>query len=94
MFPFSENALAILHQAGWSEDYRYDTSGYINLLQSAGYHVHAVARDYMQRFGGLVIHYPHLNPEINDVETAKFSVYFLPGNVGSERARGISEELG
>ena len=73
MFRFSEQTLACLQQAGWSEAYRYDTAQYVALLQSHGFVVHGAALVFMRRFGGLVFNYPH--PRVPGVtEVAKFLV--------------------
>ena len=93
MFRFSISTLSLLSKAGWSEEYRYDTSDYVTLLQSCGYTVHEAALDFMQRFGGLVITYPHpVVPRIT--ETMRLSVNYGINNIFRGRARMASDLLG
>ena len=92
MFQFSIPTLALLHQAGWSEDYRYDTTEWESLLKGAGYTIHTVALDFMQRFGGLVITYPHPYA-LNATEELKFTVSYGIGNTGKDRARHASRYI-
>jgi hypothetical protein len=92
MFQFSNHTLALLHQAGWSEDYNYDTTEWESLLKAAGYTVHLVARDFMQRFGGLVIDYPH--PMVPTVTVQlKFTVSFGRDKIAKDWAREASQDL-
>ncbi len=91
MYQFSDHTLALLRKAGWSEDYSYDTTEWEALLKGAGYTVHSVARDFMQRFGDLVIDYPH--PIVDATEQLKIKVSFGRDNIGKDRASGASEDL-
>lgn len=59
MTRFSPATIALLQQAGWSDDRRVDTSEYEKCLKSEGYPVHAVVVDFLERFGGLRVTYPH-----------------------------------
>lgn len=93
MFPFSDSTLALLHQAGWTEDYQYDTTGWETLLKSAGYPIHEVARDFMQRFGGLVIAYP-LPKKPTATEMLTLAVTRSSDSVFKDMARNLSEEIG
>lgn len=67
MAEFSAETRDLLQQAGWSEDRRIDTSEYEKCLKSEGYPVHAVVVDFLKRFGGLRVVYPHPRvPQTND----------------------------
>lgn len=67
MTTFSTATIALLHQAGWSEDRCVDTSEYEKCLKSEGYPIHAVVLDFLKSFGGLRLVYPHYRvPETND----------------------------
>ncbi len=92
MFEFYNNTLALLHQAGWSEEYKYDMTEWEALLIGASYTVHPVARDFMRRFGNLVINYPH--PIVPTVTVQlKFNVSFGRGNIAKAWAREASQYL-
>jgi len=95
MFPFSAKTLALLRQAGWSEAYRYDTAGYERLLETEGYPVHQVAVDFMRRFGGLTITYPHPNPDLkNRTEELAISVSYNRAHIFRLNAESTSAEVG
>lgn len=49
----------MLHQAGWSEERRIDISEYEKCLKAEGYPVPTVVVDFLERFGGLRVVYPH-----------------------------------
>jgi hypothetical protein len=78
---FSEVTHAILHDAGWSEDYRHDTTPDAKLLKQAGYPVFPVVIEFLSRFGGIRFNYPH--PIMSGYEeyalfkVAEGSAYFL-----------------
>ncbi|MCC5618654.1 SUKH-3 domain-containing protein [Nostoc sp. CHAB 5836] len=59
MAVFSAETRAVLQQAGWSEDRKVDTSEYEKCLKLEGYPDHAVVVDFLARFGGLRVIYPH-----------------------------------
>lgn len=67
MATFSAATIALLHQAGWSEERRIDISEYEKCLKAEGYPVLTVVVDFLERFGGLRVVYPHYRvPETND----------------------------
>ncbi|MEH2012928.1 SUKH-3 domain-containing protein [Nostoc sp.] len=59
MAVFSAETRALLKQSGWSEDRCVDTSEYEKSLQSEGYSLYEVVLDFLKRFGGLLVVYPH-----------------------------------
>jgi hypothetical protein len=54
----SNQAVEVLHCAGWSETYRYNISGYEKLYERAGCPLPRNVKDFMQAFGGLHITIP------------------------------------
>lgn len=67
MKEFSRETLELLQQAGWSEERIVDIGEYEKNLKSEGYLIHAVIVDFLKRFGGLRLVYPHHRvPQHND----------------------------
>ncbi|MEH2293027.1 SUKH-3 domain-containing protein [Nostoc sp.] len=67
MAVFSAETRAVLQQAGWSENRKVDTSEYEKCLKFEGYPVHAIVVDFLARFGGLQVIYPHARvPQTTD----------------------------
>lgn len=67
MKDFSQKTLALLQQAGWSENRTVDISEYEKILKSEGYQIYAVVVDFLKRFGGLRLVFPHHRvPQHND----------------------------
>ncbi len=65
---FLEVIVAILHNSGWFEQRKVNTSEYAQMLKSEGYPVHASVIDFLSCFGGLrVIHPHHRVPQEKDV---------------------------
>lgn len=85
---FSEKTLAILHQAGWSEDYKRDTKSYEHLLKSRGYPVHPVQLKFLSRFGGLICYSP-------DYGRAAYFHFDVPrADYGADYLAEYSQHLG
>ena len=59
MTVFSAQTRALLQRAGWSENRSVDTSEYEKSLNSEGYPLHEAVLDFLKRFGGLRVIYPH-----------------------------------
>ena len=93
MATFSAATIALLQQAGWSEDRRVDTSKYEKNLEAEGYPVHAVVVDFQQRFGSLRIVHPH-----HQVKEEKDEFYINPtaavAGIGSGWVEEYSERVG
>ncbi len=69
---FSEKTLVALKKAGWHEAYRFDAGNYIRILESYQYEVSDAVRQFLTKFGGLMIEY--------------FERY-SDGTIGNRRAR-------
>jgi hypothetical protein len=93
MTAFSTETRALLQQAGWSEDRCVDTSEYEKSLQSEGYPLHEVVLDFLKRFGGLRVVYPHYR-----VKDEKDEFYINPtvavADIGSGWVEEYSERVG
>ena len=63
----SRAARESLGRAGWTRDRRIDIAPYVRQLEADGYTVFAVVREFLTRFGGLRLAYPHFRvPEHDD----------------------------
>jgi len=60
---FSRDCLA---DAGWTKGRRIDVGPHIRRLEADGYPVFEVARDFLTRFGGLRLKYPHFRVPAHD----------------------------
>jgi hypothetical protein len=66
MHTFSEKALAVLHEAGWSEDRQIDITPYVEMLEKEGNVVFLVVADFLRRFGGLDLSWQHPLPGVRE----------------------------
>jgi hypothetical protein len=93
MAVFSAETRALLQQAGWSEDRYVDTSEYEKSLKSEGYPLHEIVLDFLKRFGGLRVVYPH-----HRVKDEKDEFYINPtvavAGIGSGWVEEYSERVG
>jgi hypothetical protein len=93
MAVFSAETIALLKQAGWSEDRCVDISEYEKSLQSEGYPLHEVVLNFLKRFGGLQVVYPHYR-----VKDEKDEFYINPtvavADIDSGWVEEYSERIG
>jgi hypothetical protein len=89
---FSKSTLAILHSAGWSEEYRHDTTEDERLLKEEGYPIFPVILEFLKRFGGIHFRYPH---RVNyGTEFASFGAVAAVASTFFENVQIDVEELG
>lgn len=78
MHTFSEKALAVLREAGWSEDRQIDITPYVEMLEKEGNVVFPVVTDFLRRFGGLELSWEHpLRPRTPAGEEIRPHLYLL-----------------
>lgn len=59
--PIADKTRLLLETAGWFSERRVDVTGAVAAVQSEGYSVCAVAREFLERFSGLYVEVPHPN---------------------------------
>ncbi|MGI8502881.1 MAG: SUKH-3 domain-containing protein [Hassallia sp.] len=93
MTAFSAETRAWLQQAGWSENRCVDTSEYEKSLKLEGYPLDEVVLDFLKRFGGLRVVYPHYR-----VKNEKDELYINPtvaaAHIYPERVEEYNERVG
>jgi hypothetical protein len=91
--PFSETTLRLLGEAGWHADRAVDTREYEEALKTEGYDVTTPVRDFLARFGGLRVVYPHPKEprESNDLH---FDVHTAISSVFPEWADYYAQRIG
>ena len=93
MYSFSKQTLDLLYEAGWKEDRHFDTTEYERLLKTHGHPVFPVVHDFLQSFGGLKIHHPHLYVE-GVWEEMDLSISEYTAEVRIYNASDLAEDIG
>lgn len=64
---FGTRTQKCLDEAGWGRDRKIDVESMVAVLHADGYEISTTVREFLQRFGELVLNYPHYrNPALVD----------------------------
>ena len=89
----SKAARESLARAGWTRDRRIDIAPYVRQLEDDGYTVFAVVREFLTRFGGLRLTYPHFRAPGRD-DSCHFDAAEASQRISRYTVAAYAEALG